>query len=115
MRNLQAYNAIASGITDTAGNLAYHVQEPDPGQEGIMKKNKEKKGTVRRGEIWWEKAGLKSWHSSGHSHETDKSEKVKTPIFFFCLLPPSSPPQRGPMKVPFVSQMSLCCDKLRNN
>lgn len=26
--NLQAYNA--SGTTDTAGNLAYHVQEPDP-------------------------------------------------------------------------------------
>lgn len=28
---------IASGKTDTAGNLGYHVQEPDP-EEGTMKK-----------------------------------------------------------------------------
>ena len=33
---------IASGTTDTAGNLAYHVQEPDP-EEGMMKKKKLKK------------------------------------------------------------------------
>lgn len=29
------------------------------------------------GEIWWEIDGLKSWHSSGRSHETDKSETAK--------------------------------------
>ena len=33
---------IASGTTDTAGNLAYHVQEPDPG-EGMTNKLKKKK------------------------------------------------------------------------
>lgn len=32
-------------------------------------------------EIWWEKGRLKSWHSSGHSHETDKSEKPKDSHF----------------------------------
>lgn len=30
---------IASGTTDTAGNLAYHVQEPDP-EEGMTNKLK---------------------------------------------------------------------------
>lgn len=33
------------------------------------------------GEIWWEMDRLKSWHSSGHSHETDKSEKPKDSHF----------------------------------
>lgn len=33
---------IASGKTDSTGNLAYHVQEPDP-EEGKMNKLKKKK------------------------------------------------------------------------
>ena len=32
---------IASGTTDTTGNLAYHVQEPDP-EEGMTSKLKKK-------------------------------------------------------------------------
>lgn len=39
---------IASGTTDTAGNLAYHVQEPDP-LEGMM--NKLKKDRVKEGNL----------------------------------------------------------------
>lgn len=84
---------IASGKTDTTGNLAYHVQEPDP-EEGMMnklKKKRKKEKKERKGEIWWEKGRLKSWHSSGHSHETDKSEKAKGLPFSF----PLSPPLRG--------------------
>lgn len=38
---------IASGTTDTAGNLAYHVQEPDPG-EGMTNKLKKKKRVSER-------------------------------------------------------------------
>lgn len=34
---------IASGTTDTTGNLAYHVQEPDP-EEGMTSKLKKKDG-----------------------------------------------------------------------
>lgn len=33
---------MATGTTDTAGNLAYHVQQPDP-FEGMMNKLKKKK------------------------------------------------------------------------
>lgn len=68
--NLQAIQCIASGITDSTGNLPYHVQEPDPGSGGNYEKNKKKKkklekksvwleGLVRRGEILWEKGRLK--------------------------------------------------------
>lgn len=47
---------VASGRNDTARNLAYHVQEPDP-WEGVMNKLKERK---RKKEIWWEKGRQKS-------------------------------------------------------
>lgn len=46
------------------------------------------------GKIWWDINGRKSWHSSGRSHETDKSETAKRlPVYF-----PSSPPWRGRWK-----------------
>lgn len=39
---LPILQCIASGKTDTTGNLAYHVQEPDP-EERMMKNLKKKK------------------------------------------------------------------------
>lgn len=48
--------------------------------------NKLKKRRSERKKSGGKKANSKSWHSSGHSHETDKSEKPKDSHFSFpCL------------------------------
>lgn len=48
--------------------------------EQNLKKERERE-RERKKENRWEKDRLKSWHSSGHSHETDKSEKPKDSNF----------------------------------
>lgn len=53
MWNLQAIQCIASGITDSTGNLPYHVQEPDPGSGGNYEKNKKKKKKKQKS-VWLE-------------------------------------------------------------
>lgn len=103
----------ASGTTDTAGNLAYHVQEPDP-SEGMMTKLKKKKGRRKKKKQRRKSGGKKADKNLGIPvavHMKPISLKSqKTPIF----LPLVSTSER-PMKVPFVSQTSVCCAKLWNN
>lgn len=77
--NLQAYNMlpVAQLIPQVIWHIMSRNQIPQRGRDEQIKK----KDLERKTEIWWETARRKSWHSSVHSHETDKSEKPEDSHF----------------------------------
>lgn len=99
---------IASGTTDTAGNLAYHVQEPDP-EEGMTNKFKKKRERVRK-----KSGGKRADENLGIPVAIHMKlislKSQETPIF-----PPLVSTSERLMKVPFVPCMSVCSVKLWNN
>lgn len=94
-------------------------------QEGIMKKIRRKKKKKQKS-IWLEGVSEtgRNLVGKGQTGNFDipatvhmKLISLKKPrlTFFFLSLFPLVSTSENLMKVPFVSQMSLCCDKLQNN
>lgn len=99
--NLQAIQCIASGITDSTGNLPYHVQEPDPGSGGNYEKNKKKKnpeleGVSETGRNLVGKGQTGNLGIPAAVHMKLISLKKPRLTFFFSFPSfPLSPPRRG--------------------